>query len=202
MENDDDMFFDEQYTRPLTIDDEVPDFELEALHEGEVKKVKLSDYRGKWVALVFYPGDFTFVCPTELEELADHYEDFQAENAEVLSSSCDSKWVHHAWRDASKAVKKITYPMLADPTGRLARTFGVYIAERGEARRGSFVIDPEGRIKTMEIHHNDIGRNSRELLRRIKAAKFVAENGGKVCPASWEPGKDTLKPGLDLVGKI
>jgi peroxiredoxin (alkyl hydroperoxide reductase subunit C) len=201
MENDDDIFFDEPY-RGITINDEVPDFEVEALHEGKIKKLKLSDYRGKWVALVFYPGDFTFVCPTELEELSDHYEEFIDENAEVLSVSTDSKWVHKAWRDASPSVKKIVDPMVADPTGRLARAFGVYLHETGEALRGSFVIDPEGRVKTIEIHHNDIGRNSRELLRRIRAAKFVAEHGGKVCPASWEPGKDTLEQDLDLVGKL
>ncbi len=205
MTTDNNEFIFDDYTNdphPLRIGDSAPAIELEAYHEGKTKKLKLTDYTGKWTVLVFYPGDFTFICPTELEELADHYEEFQKENAEILSVSTDSVWVHKAWHDTSKAVKKITFPMLADPTARLSRAFGVYLEETGEALRGSFIIDPEGRLKTIEINHNDIGRSSRELLRRLRAARFVSEHGGKVCPASWEPGKDTLEPGLDLVGKI
>lgn len=198
----DEYFFEDEYDTPIRIDGEVPAFTLEAYHEGKKKTINLSAYRGKWIALVFYPGDFTFVCPTELEELALHYEEFKKENAEVLCVSTDSVWVHKAWHDTSPAVQKITFPMLADPTGRLSRMFGVYLPLTGEALRGSFIIDPEGRLKTIEINHNDIGRNSRELLRRLRAARFVAEHGGKVCPASWEPGNDTLEPGVDLVGKI
>ena len=201
MQNDE-ILFDESFGRPLRIDEGVPAFELEAFHAEKIKRLKLTDYKGTWIVLVFYPGDFTFICPTELEELANHYAEFQKENAEVLCVSTDGVYVHKAWHDTSASVKKITFPMIADRTGKLSRIFGVYLEETGEALRGSFIIDPEGRLKTIEIHHNDIGRSSRELMRKLKAARFVAEHGGKVCPASWEPGEDTLEPGLDLVGKL
>jgi len=179
-----------------------PEFVLEAFHDGEIKKINSSDLKGKWVALVFYPADFTFVCPTELGELADKYEEFKKINTEVLSISTDTVFVHKAWHEDSDTINKIKYPMLADPTGRTTRDFGVYIKEEGLALRGTFIIDPDGILKAFEIHDNSIGRNANELLRKLKAAQFVREHGDQVCPASWEPGKDTLKPGLDLVGKI
>ena len=181
---------------------EIPDFEVEAYHQGEVKKIKLSDYRGKWLCLVFYPADFTFVCPTELEDAAKLYPEFQQANAEILSVSTDTVFVHKAWHDASEAIGKVDYPMVADPTGKLCRAFGTYIEDAGLSLRGSFVIDPAGILKTIEIHDNSIGRSAKELLRKLQAAQFVAEHGDQVCPANWEPGADTLKPGLDLVGKI
>ncbi len=186
----------------LKIGDEVTDFEVEAFHENEVKKIKLSDYRGKWLALVFYPADFTFVCPTELEDAAALYGEFQKANAEILSVSTDTAFVHKAWHDTSEAIGKVNYPMVADPTGRLCRAFGVLIKEAGLALRGSFIIDPDGILKTIEVHDLSIGRSARELLRRLHAAQFVREHGDQVCPANWEPGSDTLTPGLDLVGKI
>lgn len=186
----------------LEIGKPAPDFELEAFQDGEVKKIKLSDLKGKWVGIVFYPADFTFVCPTELGELADKYPEFQENNIEILSVSTDTVFVHKAWYDNSETIKKIKYPMLADPTGKMCRDYGVYINEEGLALRGTFIIDPEGILKAFEVNDNSIGRNATELMRKFKAAQFVAEHGDKVCPASWEPGKDTLQPGLDLVGKI
>ena len=180
---------------------EIPDFELEAYHEGEVKNIKLSDYRGKWLCLVFYPADFTFVCPTELEDAAKLYPEFQKVNAEILSVSTDTAFVHKAWHDTSEAIGKVNYPMVADPTGKLCRAFGTYIEDAGLALRGSFVIDPDGVLRTIEIHDLPIGRSAKELLRKLTAFQFVAEHG-EVCPANWEPGADTLTPGLDLVGKI
>lgn len=180
----------------------VPDIEIEAFWNEKIKKIKLSDYKGKWVVLLFYPGDFTFVCPTELEESAGLYNEFKKNGAEVLSVSTDSVYVHKAWHDQSPAIKKVAFPMLADPTGKLCRIFGVYIEETGEALRGSFLIDPDGIIKAYEVHDTAIGRNAKEFLRRLQAAMYTRDNKGMVCPASWEPGKKTLKKGLDLVGKI
>ena len=186
----------------VQIDEKVADFEVEAFQNNEIKTVKLSDYKGKWVVLIFYPGDFTFICPTELEEAAAYYNQFKAAGAEVLGVSTDSKWVHAAWHEASPAIGKVQYPLVADPTGNLCRQFGVYIESEGVARRGSFIINPDGVLKTAEIHNNSIGRSARELLRKLQAAIFVTQHDGEVCPASWEPGKDTLQPGLELVGKI
>ena len=186
----------------LQINQKVPDFEAEAYHNNNIVKVKLSKLKGKWVVLIFYPGDFTFICPTELEEAAINYNEFKKLNAEVLSVSTDSVHTHKAWHDTSEAVKKVQYPMLADTTGKLSRMFGTYIEDEGKALRGTFIIDPDGILRACEINNNDIGRSTRELLRKLKAAKFVRENKGLVCPASWEPGMKTLKPGLGLVGKI
>ena len=184
------------------INHKVEDFDLEAYHNEKVKRVKLSKLIGKWAVLVFYPADFTFVCPTELEDLAEHYEEFRKLGAEILSISTDTVFAHKAWHDNSPAIKKIKYPMLADPTGKVCKEFGTYIEEEGLSLRGSFIIDPDGILKTIEIHDNSIGRSAKELLRKLQAVKFVRENGNQVCPANWTPGKKTLKPGLDLVGKI
>lgn len=180
----------------------IASFELEAFHNEKIKKIKLSDFRGQWLILFFYPADFTFVCPTELEEMANHYDEFQKLNTEVLSVSTDTVFVHKAWHDNSPAIKKINFPMLADPTGKLCREFGTYIEDEGLALRGTFLIDPEGILKAFEIHDNSIGRSADELLRKVQAAQYVAAHGGEVCPANWKPGAKTLKPGLDLVGKI
>ena len=180
----------------------IPDFELQAYHEDEIKTVRLTDYQGRWMILFFYPADFTFVCPTELEEMAKLYPQFQKEDAEVLSVSTDTVFVHKAWHDESKAIKQIRFPMIADPTGNLCREFGTYIDGEGLSLRGTFVVDPDGILKALELHDNSIGRSAKELLRKVQAAKFVREHGGEVCPAGWQPGAETLRPGLDLVGKI
>ncbi len=179
-----------------------PNFTAEAFHNGEVHKVSLSDYKGKWVVLFFYPKDFTFVCPTELGALADNYEKLQEMDVEVLSVSTDTAIVHKAWSDTSDTIKKIKFPMIADPTGRICWDYGTYIQEEGIALRGTFLIDPEGVLQTVEIHTDGIGRSVDELIRKIEAAKFVREHGDQACPANWTPGKETLTPGLDLVGKL
>ncbi|MFC1720964.1 alkyl hydroperoxide reductase subunit C [Patescibacteria group bacterium] len=180
----------------------VPDMELEAFQDEDVKKIKLSDYKGKWAILFFYPADFTFICPTELGEMADMYDEFKKEDTEVLSVSTDTVFVHKAWHDESETIKKIKFPMVADPTGNLSRAMGVYLEDEGVALRGTFVINPEGEIVLAEVNDNSIGRSAKELMRKLRAAKFVNEHSGMVCPASWEEGDDTLEPGLDLVGKI
>ena len=186
----------------IQIDQEVPEFDLEAFQDEEIKRVKLSDYKGKWLVLIFYPADFTFICPTELEEAANYYEEFKRLGAEILSVSTDTVFVHKAWHDQSPAIGKVKYPMVADPTGRLCRAFGTYIEEEGISLRGSFIIDPDGILKAYEVHANNIGRSARELLRKLQAAVFVREHTEQVCPASWEPGQETLTPGLGLVGEI
>ena len=181
---------------------EISDFTVQAYAGGAFREVKKSDVLGKWAVFFFYPADFTFVCPTELEDLADKYEDFKSAGCEIYSVSCDSHFVHKAWHDASESIRKIRFPMLADPTGALCRAFGVMIEEDGMAYRGTFLVNPEGRIKLAEIQDNNIGRNADELLRKVEAAQFVATHDGEVCPAKWKKGAATLKPSIDLVGKI
>ncbi|MGG7179151.1 alkyl hydroperoxide reductase subunit C [Clostridium paraputrificum] len=184
------------------INKKVSDFKVQAYHKGEFVEVDLEAVKGHWSVFVFYPADFTFVCPTELGELADNYDKFKEIGCEVYSISEDTHFVHKAWADATETIGKIQYPMLADPTGKLARDFEVLIEEEGLALRGSFVINPEGEIKAYEIHDNGIGRNAEELLRKVQAAQFVAEHGDQVCPAKWQPGEETLTPSLDLIGKL
>ena len=186
----------------ILIGENAPDFEAEAFQNNDTKKVRLEDYKGKWVILVLYPADFTFICPTELGDLADKYEEFQKLGTEILSVSTDTTFVHKAWHDNSVTIKKIKFPMLADPTGKMCKDYGTYIQSEGLSLRGTFIIDPEGILKAYELHDNSIGRSSEELLRKLQAAQFVMEHGDQVCPANWTPGKDTLKPGMDLVGKI
>jgi peroxiredoxin (alkyl hydroperoxide reductase subunit C) len=186
----------------VKVGQEVPDFEMAAFQNDEIKDIKLSDYKGKWVVLLFYPADFTFVCPTELEDMASLYPKFQEVGAEVISVSTDTAFVHKAWHDTSDAIGKVDYPMGADPTGEVSQLFDVYIDAEGLALRGTFIIDPDGVLKTAEIHDLGIGRSAAETLRKLNAAKFVHEFGDQVCPANWTPGADTLTPGLDLVGKI
>ena len=184
------------------INTEVLPFTADAFKNGEFIKVSDADLKGKWSVVMFYPADFTFVCPTELEDLADQYEEFQKLGCEVYSVSTDTHFSHKAWHDTSDAIGKIKYTMIGDPTGRITRNFGVMIEEAGLADRGTFVIDPEGKIQIVEVHAGGIGRDATELLRKVKAAKYVAEHPGEVCPAKWKEGAETLKPSLDLVGKI
>lgn len=186
----------------VKINQTVSDFKLKAYYQDKIKDIKLSDYKGKWVILLFYPGDFTFICPTELEEASNMREHLEKKGAEILSVSTDSVYVHKAWHEQSPTIKNVKFPMLSDPKGDLAKEFGAYIDEEGVCLRGTFIIDPDGILKTMEIHDNSIGRSGKELMRKLDAAIFVRNNKGLVCPASWVPGSDTLKPGLDLVGKI
>lgn len=184
------------------INKKIESFSVQAYHNDGFKTVTDEDLKGQWSIFFFYPADFTFVCPTELGDMADLYDQFKSMGVEVYSVSTDTHFTHKAWHDASDTIKKIKYPMLADPTGKLARFFGVYIEEEGLAYRGTFVVNPEGQIKVAEVHDNGIGRNAEELLRKVQAAQFIAKNPNEVCPAKWRPGSETLKPGLDLVGKL
>lgn len=184
------------------INTKITDFKVQAYHNDDFKEVSSEDLAGKWSIFFFYPADFTFVCPTELGDMADKYSEFQKMGVEVYSVSTDTHFTHKAWHDASDTIKKIKYPMLADPTGALSRAFGVYIEDAGLAYRGTFLVNPEGEVKLAEMHDNGIGRNADELLRKTQAAQFIRENPNEVCPAKWQPGAETLKPGLDLVGKI
>ncbi|MDB5990774.1 MAG: alkyl hydroperoxide reductase [Herbaspirillum sp.] len=177
-------------------------FKANAYHNGKFIEVSDADLKGKWSVFVFYPADFTFVCPTELEDLADNYAAFQKLGVEIYGVSTDTHFAHKAWHDTSDAIKKVNYPLVGDPTATLARNFDVLIEEEGLALRGTFVINPEGQIKLCEIHDNGIGRDASELLRKVKAAQYVAAHPGEVCPAKWHEGDATLTPSLDLVGKI
>lgn len=184
------------------INSTIKPFKATAFHNGEFVPVTEQDLLGKWSVVFFYPADFTFVCPTELGDMADYYEKLQGMGVEVYSVSTDTHFTHKAWHDTSDTIKKINFPMLADPTGTISRNFGVMIEEDGLALRGTFVINPEGQIKVSEVHDLGIGRSAQELVRKIQAAQYVATHDGEVCPAKWQPGDETLAPSLDLVGKI
>lgn len=184
------------------INAQAPEFKVQAFQKGEFKTVSNEDIKGKWAIFFFYPADFTFVCPTELVDLAGKYEELKKMGVEVFSVSCDTHFVHKAWYDTSDSIKKINYTMLADPLAVLAKGFGVYKADEGVAYRGTFLVDPEGKIKIAEIQDNSIGRNADELVRKVSAAQFVESHPGEVCPAKWKQGEETLKPSIDLVGKL
>ncbi len=184
------------------INSQLPEFKVQAYHNGDFREISDEDLAGKWSVFFFYPADFTFVCPTELGDMADAYEEFQDMGVEIYSVSTDTHFTHKAWHDTSDTIGKIRYPMLADPTGELSRAFGVYVKASGLANRGTFLISPEGDIRLAELNVDGIGRNSTELLRKVKAAQFIDAHPNEVCPSKWEPGAETLEPGLELVGKI
>ncbi|MDR1710457.1 MAG: peroxiredoxin [Propionibacteriaceae bacterium] len=184
------------------INTEVKPFKVNAYRAGEFVEITEQDLKGRWSALVFYPGDFTFVCPTELEDLADHYAEFQALGVDLYGVSTDSEFSHKAWHDSSPAVGKVQYTLISDRIFQLSRDFDVLIEDAGQALRGTFVIDPDLKIRTAEIHDNGIGRVATELIRKIKAAQYITAHPGEVCPAKWEEGAATLAPSLELVGKI
>jgi len=184
------------------INSTIKPFKATAFHQGKFVDLTEASLKGKWSVVVFYPADFTFVCPTELGDLADNYAHFQKLGVEVYGVSTDTHFTHKAWHDTSDTIKKVQYPLVGDPTGTLARNFDVMIEEEGLALRGTFVINPEGQIKVAEIHDLGIGRDASELLRKVKAAQYVAEHPGEACPAKWTPGEKTLTPSLDLIGKI
>jgi peroxiredoxin (alkyl hydroperoxide reductase subunit C) len=184
------------------INSQAPEFKVQAYRNGKFETVSCDDIKGKWSIFFFYPADFTFVCPTELADMADKYDRFKALGVEVYSVSTDTHFVHKAWHDASETIRKIKYPMLADPTGHLSRSFGVLNEADWLAYRGTFLVNPEGQIKLAEVNDNGIGRNADELLRKTEAALFVAAHPNEVCPAKWKKGDATLKPSIDLVGKI
>jgi peroxiredoxin len=184
------------------INTEIKSFNATAFHAGKFVAVSDADLKGKWSVVFFYPADFTFVCPTELGDLADNYATFQKMGVEIYGVSTDTHFTHKAWHDTSETIGKIQFPMIGDPTGAITRNFGVMIEEAGLAERGTFVIDPAGRIQIIEINAGGIGRDASELLRKVKAAQYVAAHPGEVCPAKWKEGAATLAPSLDLVGKI
>ncbi|MES2105099.1 MAG: alkyl hydroperoxide reductase subunit C [Pseudomonadota bacterium] len=184
------------------INTQIKPFKATAYQNGKFIDVSDATLKGKWSVVVFYPADFTFVCPTELEDLANNYAEFQKMGVDVYGVSTDTHFAHKAWHDTSDAIKKVQYALVGDPTAALARNFEVLIEEEGLALRGTFVINPEGRIKIMEVHDNGIGRDASELLRKVKAAQYIASHPGEVCPAKWTEGAQTLTPSLDLVGKI
>lgn len=177
-------------------------FKATAYHNGKFVPVSNEDLKGKWSVFVFYPADFTFVCPTELGDLADNYAAFQKLGVEIYGVSTDTHFTHKAWHDTSETIAKVKYPLVGDPTLTLSRNFEVLIESDGLAYRGTFVVDPEGLIKIIEVHDNGIGRDAKELLRKVQAAQYVASHPNEVCPAKWTPGEKTLSPSLDLVGKI
>lgn len=184
------------------INSTIKPFKATAYHEGKFVPVTEANLKGKWSVVFFYPADFTFVCPTELGDLADHYAEFKKLGVEIYSVSTDTHFTHKAWHDASDTIKKIQYPMIGDPTGVISRNFDVMIEAEGLALRGSFIINPDGVIKVAEVHDLGIGRDAKELVRKVQAAQYVATHNGEVCPAAWKPGDKTLKPSLELVGKI
>ena len=188
------------------INSSIKPFNAKAYHAknqyGEFIDITEENLNGHWSVFVFYPADFTFVCPTELSDLADHYEELKKLNVEVYAISTDTHFSHKAWHDSSESIKKIKFPMIGDPTGVLARNFDVLIEEEGRALRGTFIISPESKIKTIEVNDLGIGRSAADLVRKVQAAQHIEANPDEVCPASWKPGAETLKPSLDLVGKI
>mgnify|MGYP003790812889 CR=1 FL=1 len=184
------------------VNTEIKPFATQAFKQGKFVSVTDADVKGKWGVFFFYPADFTFVCPTELEDMADLYGEFQKLGVEIYAVSTDTHFSHKAWHDTSETIGKIQYPMIGDPTGAITRNFGVMIESAGLAERGTFVIDPQGKIQIVEINAGGIGRDASELLRKVKAAQYVASHPGEVCPAKWKEGEKTLAPSLDLVGKI
>lgn len=181
---------------------EIEDFTADAYSNGEFVKISKKDLLGKWSVLFFYPGDFTFVCPTELADLQDNYEEFKKLGCEIYSVSMDSHFVHKAWHDSSDRINHVTYPMIGDPNGQLTKMFSLYSPADGMAERGTIVINPEGKVASYEVVSDNIGRNAEELIRKVAASQFVYEHGDQVCPAKWKPGAETLKPTFDLVGKL
>ena len=184
------------------INTQIKPFNASAFKNGEFIEVSEKDLQGKWSVFFFYPADFTFVCPTELGDLADHYEEFQKRGVEIYAVSTDTHFTHKAWHDSSDTIGKIQYTMVGDPRGLITRNFNVMREDQGLADRGTFVVDPQGVIQAMEITAEGIGRDAQDLLRKVKAAQYVAQHPGEVCPAAWKEGEETLAPSLNLVGKI
>jgi peroxiredoxin (alkyl hydroperoxide reductase subunit C) len=184
------------------IGSEIKPFTATAFKSGAFVDVSDADLKGTWSVVFFYPADFTFVCPTELGDMADHYAELKGMGVEVFSVSTDTHFTHKAWHDSSETIGKIDYYMVGDPTGTITTNFKVMREGQGLADRGTFVVDPDGIIQVMEVTCEGVGRNAAELVRKVKAAQYVRNHPGEVCPAKWEEGAETLAPSLDLVGKI
>ncbi|MBV7391620.1 MULTISPECIES: alkyl hydroperoxide reductase subunit C [Enterococcus] len=181
---------------------EIAEFKAQTYHNGEFGEVTNEDFKGKWTVLCFYPADFTFVCPTELEDLQEQYDTLQGLGVEVYSCSTDTHFTHKAWHDTSDAIGKIKYTMIGDPSHQIARAFDVLDEEQGLAQRGTFIIDPDGIVQAVEINADGIGRDASILVDKIRAGQYVRSHPGEVCPAKWKEDGETLKPSFDLVGKI
>ncbi|KFF31777.1 redoxin domain-containing protein [Bifidobacterium bombi] len=181
---------------------ELTDFKAKYFQNNEIKELTKADLLGHWSLIFFYPNDFSFVCPTELEDLADHYDEFKKIGCEVYGVSHDTEFVHKAWHESNDKIAKIQYPMVADPTNRLSRDLDSYDEENGQAERGDFILTPEGKVVAYEVISSNVGRNAEEILRRVQASQFVYEHGDEVCPAKWTPGDETIEPSLDLVGQL
>ena len=184
------------------INKEVSDFKVQAYHNGEFKTVTKADILGKWSVFFFYPADFTFVCPTELEDLQNKYADFQKAGCEIYSVSTDTHFVHKAWHETSPEIGTLEFAMLGDVNGVITNNFDNARPDSGLADRSTYLIDPDGIIQYIETTPEGVGRNATELLRKVKAAQYVRNHPGEVCPAKWEEGEETLTPSFDLVGKI
>lgn len=184
------------------VDKEVLPFQATAFKQGEFVEVSEENLKGQWSVVCFYPADFSFVCPTELEDLQNQYTELKTLGTEVYSVSTDTHFVHKAWHEASDAIGKIEYTMIGDPSQQISKNFDVLREDSGLADRGTFIIDPDGVIQTVEINADGIGRDASTLINKIKAAQYVRANPDEVCPAKWEEESETLKPSLDLVGKI
>lgn len=181
---------------------EVGEFKAHALKDGDFIEISNEDLKGQWSIFCFYPADFSFVCPTELADLQEQYPELKKLGVEVYSVSTDTHFVHKAWHDHSDAISTIEYTMIGDPNWHISRLFDVLDEEAGAAQRGTFLIDPDGVIQTMEINADGIGRDASVLIDKVKAAQYIRENPDEVCPAKWKEAEETLTPGLDLVGKI
>lgn len=181
---------------------EVAEFKANAYHKGKFIEVFSEDFKGQWSVVCFYPADFTFVCPTELEDLQEQYAELKKLGVEVYSVSTDTHFTHKAWHDHSPAIGKIEYIMIGDPSHQLSLAFDVLDEEQGLAQRGTFIIDPDGVVQALEINADGVGRDASTLLDKIRAAQYIRKHPGEVCPAKWKEGAETLKPSLDLVGKI
>ena len=184
------------------VNTKIKPFKTQAFKNGKFIEVTDADVAGKWAVFFFYPADFTFVCPTELGDVADHYAEFQKLGVEIYSVSTDTHFTHKAWHDTSETIAKIQYTMLGDPNHEISTNFEVLRPGQGLADRGTFIVDPDGVIQAMEVTAEGIGRDAADLLRKVKAAQYVAAHPGEVCPAKWQEGAKTLAPSLDLVGKI
>ncbi|WPM32378.1 redoxin domain-containing protein [Hydrogenobacter sp. T-2] len=190
----------------LRVGQKVPNFEMEVYDPKTLGfgKVSLEDLlrERKWVVLFFYPADFTFVCPTELADLAEHYEELQRMGVEVISVSTDTKYTHLAWQRTEKLLEKVKYLMGADPTGKVSRLFGVYDEDTGLALRGTFIINPDGILVGSEVNFYNVGRNAEELVRKMKANAYLMSHPDEACPARWKEGDKTLKPSQEIVGRV
>ncbi len=188
----------------LMVGKQVPDFEAQAYfpQDKTVEKIKLSDYQGQWVVLCFYPADFTFVCPTEINSIARVYSELQKLNVEVLAVSTDTVFSHKVWHESSELIKPVKFPMVSDPKGAVCRLYEVYDEDEGVAVRGRFLIDPDRILRAVEVVYPNVGRNVKELIRQVKAFQYVREHPDEIAPAGWEPGKKTFKPGIEIAGEV